>query len=95
MKLEVTDLRKMFEMLAEHLEETGQASVEIPWDFYWEVSREERYDPYSEPKQFGLGQLSDDWNELLKIRDGEMPSVGYALVWLSSILRSVGEAAKL
>jgi len=95
MKIEVADLRKMFEVLAEHLEETGQASVEIPWDFYWEVSREERYDPYSEPKQLSLGQLSDDWNELLKIRDGEMPSVGHALVWLSSILRSVGEAAKL
>jgi len=94
MRIELTDLRKMFEVLAVHMDKTGQSSVEVAEDFYWEISPEERYNPYSEPGQFSLGQLSSDWSELLKIRDGEMPAVGYALVWLSSILRSVGEAAK-
>jgi hypothetical protein len=95
MKITTEDLRKTFEALVDHLDETGQASVELPWDFYWDLSAEELYDPYSDPKDLSLGQLSDDWNRLLQISNGEMPAVGYALVWLSSILRAVGQTAKL
>jgi hypothetical protein len=95
MKITTEDLRKAFGALVDHLDETGQASVELLWDFYWDLSAEELYDPYSDPKDLSLDQLSDDWNRLIQISNGEMPAVGYALVWLSSILRAVGQAARL
>jgi hypothetical protein len=95
MKITTEDLRRVFNRLIDHLEGTGQNLTELPWDFYWEIAKEDLYEPYSEPKQLSIGQLSDDWDELLKIANGRMPPVGYALVWLSSILRAVGESAKL
>lgn len=95
MIIQVQDLRRAFEALMSHLEEGGMISAELPWDFYWEIAREELYHPYAEPKQLSLGQLSDDWNELLRITKGEMPPVKYALVWLSTVLRAVGESDEL
>jgi hypothetical protein len=94
MIIDTANLRRCFEALVNHLEETGQAAVEVPWDFYWEASRDDLYNPYAQPTNLTLGQLSDDWSEMLKIADGEMPPVGYALVWLSSILRAAGEASE-
>jgi hypothetical protein len=95
MKITTKDLRDIFQVLSEHLDGTDQSTTEVPWDFYWDISADELYDPYLEPKDLSLGQLSDDWADLLKISSGEMPAVGYALVWLSSVLRAVGQAAKL
>jgi hypothetical protein len=57
--------------------------------------REALYDPYTQPESLSLGQLSDDWEDLLKIDSENMPAVGYAAVWLASILRAVGESTKL
>jgi hypothetical protein len=94
MKIETGELRQVFDALMDHLDRTGQESIDLPWDFYWEIARESRYNPYSEPKAISLGQLSDDWDELLKVVDGDMPAVGYAFVWLSSVLRAVGESSE-
>jgi hypothetical protein len=92
--ISTADLRRVFEVLVQHLEDTDQASAEIPWDFYWDMTSEDRYNPYSKPKDLDLGQLSDDWEDLLRISGGEMPPVGYALTRLSSILRSIGEMSR-
>ena len=95
MKIETKELRRIFNVLVDHLEGTGQTSFDLPWDFYWEVAKEDLYNPYSEPEQLSLGQLTDDWDELVKIANQDMPPIGYALVWLSAILRAVGEPAEL
>ncbi|MCP4347870.1 MAG: hypothetical protein GY795_20395 [Desulfobacterales bacterium] len=51
------------------------------------------YDPCNEPNPSDctLGQLSDDWSNLQKILNSENEPTGYALVWLASIMRTVGE----
>lgn len=95
MEVKTEDLRRIFSSLMNHLEATGQASTELPWDFYWDIPREALYNPYAQPERLSLGQLSDDWDELLKIDSESMPAVGYATVWLASVLRAVGEASKL
>lgn len=95
MEIETEELRRIFDVLIGHLEAAGQASTEVPWDFYWEIAKDDLYNPYAEPEQLSLGQLADDWDELLKIANSDMPPVGYALIWLSAILRAVGESAKL
>lgn len=95
MKINSAQLRQAFEVLISHIEAHGETTIELPWDLYWDLPRESLYDPYKEPNNFDLGQLTDDWQELEKIVVGEMPPVGYALVWLSSILRAVGENSKV
>ena len=89
------DLRKAASLILNHLDETGQSTVEIKDDYYWAIPPEELYNPYSAPAptNFTLGQLSDDWNEIISIIDGQREPVGYSLVWLAAILKRVGELA--
>jgi hypothetical protein len=91
MKVTIEELQEVWHVLSTHLRESNRAVVELDHDYYWSIEKEEMYDPSRDPASLTLGQLSDDWNELQKIRSGTAPPIGYALVWLSSILRAVGE----
>ena len=91
MKVTVSEVRRVTELLCRHLEETGRDEIDVSEDYYWMIPKEEVYDPERDPNELDLGQLSDDWNELQGILSGENPSIGYGFVWLSSILRVVGE----
>ncbi len=76
------------------LREAGFADDEqipIDKDFYWEVLWEQRYDSYEEPRKLSLGQLSDDLKEIRGILAGQRDAIPYCLVWLSSLLRVIGE----
>ncbi|HEY0764151.1 MAG TPA: hypothetical protein VGD61_17370 [Pyrinomonadaceae bacterium] len=91
MRINVHELQHISDRLFSHLEEIGQNSVEITDDYYWEIPQELRYDAIKEPKEFDVGQLSDDWLELQQILHGTNAPISYALVWLSSLLRNIGE----
>jgi len=45
------------------LKENIGDEIMISNDYYWEISPDEIYDPYKEPENFTLGQLSDDMQE--------------------------------
>ena len=91
MQVSVSELRAMTEKLFLHLERKDYSSVELSTDYYWNIPKEFRYNPYEEPKDLDLGQLTDDWANLRKILEGTTEPVGYAFVWLSTVLRAVGE----
>ena len=90
MTVDLRELRTIITMLLDVAEENG-IKVESKRDYYWDVSAEDRYDPYTQPAQLTIGQLSDDWNELRRIGRGETPALPYALVWLASVIRCMGE----
>ena len=87
------ELRDISAALFDHLDRTGQAGVELPWDFYWDMSSDELYQPYAAPTDLSLGQLSEDWTKLKAIVSGDMPAVGPAVAWLAAVLRAVGDAS--
>lgn len=91
MEIKLSELRQLCEKLFTHIEEIGFEKIELSSDYYWEIPEEGRYDSFTEPKEFTMGQLSDDWNELQKILRGEHEPLGYALVWYSAILKAIGE----
>ena len=91
MRISGADLRRVTELLLEHLDELGQEEFEIDKDFYWEVPSSGRYDHYDQPSELSVGQLSEDWAELEAMLSGVKEPIGYGLVWLGSILRAVGE----
>lgn len=91
MNVSIDELRKITEILLNHVEQTGVQTVELAHDYYWHVPQESRYEPYTEPGELSMGQLSDDWAELQRISRGEKDPLGYGLVWLASVLRAVGE----
>jgi hypothetical protein len=91
MRIEISELHAVTERLFDHLDELGCHAVELSKDFYWDVPAADRYDPHTLPPELVLGQLYDDWNEMEKIIKNQSEPIAYALVWLSALLRFVGE----
>jgi hypothetical protein len=90
MDIKVSQLRTATERLLAHLESKGD-TVNVEADFYWNIPAPARYNPYEEPKELTLGQLSDDWGELSRIAEGEAEPINYALVWLGAVMTAIGE----
>ena len=91
MQVTLEDLRAVTERLYDHLASQGHQELDVPDVHYWSIPREQRVDRYEEPTDLTIGQTSDDWERLRRIRTGESEVVGYALVWLASVLREIGE----
>ena len=91
MKINLKLLQKTTNDLFQHLDDLNINEVEIKEDFYWNIPREHKYNPYKEPENLDVGQLQNDWDEILKISSKESEPITYALVWLSSLLRIIGE----
>lgn len=91
MQVEVDELQSICEILFAHLKEQGVEAVDIPVDYYWNITRKQVYDPYQQPTEYDVGQLSDDWHELQRLLKSESEPLGYCFVWLAAILRAVGE----
>lgn len=93
MKIQISELRQAAQLLFNHLEDDGHSTLSIPYDYYWNIPKTERYDISKDfdAQVVDLGQLSDDWESLSKILDGDSPPVAYGLVWLAEIIRVIGE----
>jgi hypothetical protein len=91
MRIGIDELELVARQLFDHLRDKGIEEVSVEQDFYWNISKAQRYNPNETPNELTLGQLSDDWQELQRMLNGERDAIGYALVWLSAILRCVGE----
>lgn len=94
MKVDTHSLRTLCETLLNHLEQSGGREIELSNDYYWHIPAEQRHDMNRQPTELSIGQLSDDWQELQRILTGESEPIGYALVWLASILCDLGEASR-
>lgn len=91
MKIKLSELRAITELLYKYFEEMECDEFEITEDYYWLIPQEEVYDPSKNPHDLVIGQLYEDWDDLNGILTKGNPPVGYAFVWLSSILRFIGE----
>lgn len=93
MNMKVAELRAITDRLFTYLEETGRGEFEVSEDYYWVIPQEDVYDPNKDPdpKDFTIGQLSEDWDMLKALLHDDSLPIGYALVWLSSIVRIIGE----
>lgn len=91
MKIEIDVLEEATKAVFKHLKEQKITDLKFDEDFYWNITQEDRYNPYDEPKELTLGQLSDDWLEIKKIASGENETIGFALVWLASLYKIIGE----
>lgn len=91
MQVKTSELRRACDLIFAHLDQSGHAEVDISKDFYWNVPEDAKYDRYETPSDLDVGQLTEDWDRIQGILGGATPPIGYALVWLGSILRAVGE----
>jgi hypothetical protein len=90
LKIRLAELRRATDILFDYLEATGHQEVEISEDYYWVLPKESLYDPYKEPTNFMMGQLSHDVERLQELVSGASPPIAYGLVWLGAVLHVVG-----
>ena len=67
MKISIDKIQKIASLLLSRLKESKGDEIEITNDYYWDISDEELYNPYEEPKNITLGQLSDDIEEIQRL----------------------------
>jgi phosphorylcholine metabolism protein LicD len=94
MRVNISELKAISELLLDYIQMTEAEDIDITHDYYWFISQEKIYNPYSIPdsSDLSLGQLSEDYTNLKKILHNQDDPVSYALVWLSSLLRCLGES---
>lgn len=90
-KINIKEVKNGFEKVFTTILNGGVDEIEVPEDFYWNIDESEKYNIDLTPVNLDIGQLSDDYSELLKINSGESDQLAYALVWLSSLARVIGE----
>src|SRR5438874_1131523 len=84
----IDDLRKVTSLLLDHNEESGD-TVRIEESYYWDIPEEFLYNPYCEKSDIAhsltLGDVSDQWKDLMKWVDRPDHVIGYGLVWLGAM----------
>jgi len=91
MDIDIALLRTITDKLLVRMLDMGITKVELTADYYWDIPPEALYDNYDEPQAFEMGQLSEDLTFVQEVADGTRPPVSYALVWVASLLKFVGE----
>lgn len=90
--INISDLRKFINILSDKLEKLEDKNVVVlEDDLYWNILDEELYNPYHKPVQLTMGSLSEDWEFLQKVVNGEREMIDYDLYKLASILRFLGK----
>jgi hypothetical protein len=85
-------LRRAADLLLTHLQGVEGPVVTLDKDLFWAIPAEQRNNVYAEPTDFTVGQLTESFQDIVRIVDGSSPTTSYALVWLADILRAAGEA---
>ncbi len=87
----VDELRKVVDILSTRLEQLGYNSVEIPQTYYWHIPTAQLYSPADDPTDLDIGDVSDDWEELLKIVQDPELAVTDGFSWLSAVCRAIAD----
>jgi hypothetical protein len=85
MKIDVRKLEEIAALLFKRFKDRNGNEFVLDSDYYWDISSEEIYCPYENPKNMTLGQLSDDFVEISRLLEGEDP-ISYDFKRLASIL---------
>lgn len=94
MQINVSALRAITDVLLSRIERQGIQEIELGSDHYWDIPAEKLYDTHDEPSEFTMGQLSEDLSFVNEMISGVRPPVSYGLVWISSLLRYIGETVR-
>jgi hypothetical protein len=92
-RVHVDQLRQAFELLMAHVTKGSDAELAISKDYFWSIPAPERYDLFKQPSEFTIGQVSESWANLQAMLEDESKVLGYGVVWLADVLRTIGDEA--
>ncbi|TDQ81704.1 hypothetical protein [Sphingobacterium yanglingense] len=88
MKISISEIQKITSDLLSKLKENKGDEIQITNDYYWDISDEEVYNPYEEPRSITLGQLSDDLREIERLINSD-DAIMYDLRRIAIILKAI------
>ena len=88
MVVKIDDIIKFSLMFAQRAKERDMSEIELPGDFYWSVSYEDRQNVYKDP-ELGMGSLIDDMQEIQEVLNGKRDMTNLELDRLANIILSV------
>lgn len=88
MEIDIKELAQITQQLLAEFTKANGDVLPLEKDCYWEMSSNEIYNPYQEPKELTLGQLSEDW-EGLKRAVASNSIISYDLQRLGNILKAL------
>jgi len=91
LEVPVETLRHAAEVLLHHLESVAGSTIRLDTDYFWAVPREQRNDPCSRPSELTIGQLTESLDNVERMVSDPDATLSCGLVWLSDVLRAVGE----
>ena len=89
MKVNINEIQKITSLLLSKLREQKGNEVELENDFYWDISSDELYKPYDDPKDISLGQLSDELKEIQRLSQSSDEAIPYDLKRIAEIIKAL------
>lgn len=89
MRVNIEELSKIIAILLLNLRNSKGNEVELKNDYYWDISSEQIYNPYDDPNDISLGQLSDDLNEVYRLLSSSNEAIPYDLKRIAEILKAI------
>lgn len=88
MKVKLDSIEQMLSVILLRYKELYVNEIEIENDYYWRLDEKEIYTLDEEPKDFTIGQLTDDW-ETVQHNFKTDDLIPYDLQKISSILTAL------
>jgi len=89
MKVNIDEIQNITSLLFSKLREQKGNEIELENDFYWDISSDELYKPYDDPKDIFLGQLSDDLKEVQRLSQSSDEAIPYDLKRIAEIIKAL------
>lgn len=83
------EIQNILTLLISNLREQKGNEIELKNDFYWDIASNKLYNPYEEPNELSLGQLSDDLKEIYRLSKSNEKAISYDLKRIAEILRAL------
>ncbi|RJQ91854.1 hypothetical protein [Amycolatopsis panacis] len=90
LRIPVQQLRTAFELLIQRIADDEGETISLQRDYFWSIAPDVLYNPYAEPGEPGLGQLSESWQHLEDLLKDESLAMPHHLAWLADLLRALG-----
>ena len=89
-RITIDEIQKILLLLIEKLRNTVDNNIILKNDFYWNIASNQLYNPYTEPKDITLGQLSDDLSTVRRLLEHEDEALPHDLIKVAEIIKAIG-----
>lgn len=88
-EIQKEDIKKLLLTLIQKLEVSEISKFSFDKDLYWNISTEELFNIYEEPKELTVGSLKEDWEFLQKVINNDRDALNFDFYKISAILKAI------